>query len=45
VTKELVYRSQNFVVSLEYLFDDNMSNLAAFDYNRHVITTSLTWKF
>jgi len=45
VTKEFVFRSQNFVVSLEYLFDDNMSNLPAFDYNRHVITTSLTWKF
>jgi len=36
---------ESFTVALEYLFDDNKSNLAAFDYDRHVVTTSLTWRF
>ncbi|MFQ5902500.1 MAG: tetratricopeptide repeat protein [Candidatus Binatia bacterium] len=35
----------DFTVSLEYLFDRNISNLPPFDYNRHVVTTSLTWRF
>lgn len=45
VAKEFVYRSQHLTMSLEYLFDDNTSNLAPFDYTRHVMTTSLTWRF
>lgn len=34
-----------FTVSVDYLFDDNRSNLNPFDYRRHVVTTSLTWRF
>jgi hypothetical protein len=45
ITKEFVYKSQNLAVSLEYLLDENMSNLDPFDYDRHVMTTSLTWRF
>ena len=36
---------EDFTVSLEYLFDKNKSNLGAFEYNRHVVTTSLTYRF
>lgn len=32
-------------VALEYLFDRNYSNLAPFDYKRHVVTTSVAWRF
>jgi tetratricopeptide (TPR) repeat protein len=35
----------NFTVALEYLFAKNKSNIASFDYVRHVVTTSLTWRF
>lgn len=35
----------DFTVSLEYLYDKNKSNIASFDYNRYVVTTSLTWRF
>jgi hypothetical protein len=35
----------DFTVSLEYLFDNNKSNLAPFEYKRHIVTTSLTWRF
>jgi len=35
----------DFTVSLDYLFDKNKSNIAAFDYNRYVVTTSVTWHF
>jgi hypothetical protein len=35
----------DFTGSVEYLFDDNRSNLDAFTYKRHVITTSVTWRF
>jgi len=45
VAKDFIFKSQNFTVSLDYLFDDNTSNLKPFDYNRHVVTTSLTWRF
>ena len=34
-----------FTVSVDYLFDDNKSNLAPFNYRRHVVTTSLRWRF
>jgi tetratricopeptide (TPR) repeat protein len=34
-----------FSVALEYLFDKTNSNLAVFDYNRHVVTTSVAWRF
>ncbi|MBI3326106.1 MAG: tetratricopeptide repeat protein [Nitrospinae bacterium] len=45
IAKDFAYKSQNFTVALEYLFDSNGSNLAAFDYDRHVITSSLAWRF
>ena len=35
----------NFTGSVEYLFDDNRSNLDPFTYKRHVVTTSITWRF
>jgi tetratricopeptide (TPR) repeat protein len=35
----------NLTGSLEYLFDWNRSNLDPYTYKRHVITTSLTWRF
>ena len=45
IAKDFVLKSQNVTVSLEYLFDDNRSNLAPFDYDRHVITTRFAWRF
>lgn len=36
---------EDFTVAIEYLFDKTKSNLAAFDFARHVVTTSLTWRF
>ena len=35
----------DFTVSLDYLFDKTKSNIGAYDYNRHVVTTSVTWRF
>ncbi len=35
----------NFKVSIDYLYDMNKSNLAVFDYDRHVVTTSISWGF
>jgi hypothetical protein len=35
----------NFTGAIEYLFDNNHSNLDVYAYKRHVITTSLTWRF
>jgi tetratricopeptide (TPR) repeat protein len=32
-------------VALEYLYDRTNSNLAVFQYNRHVVTTSVAWRF
>ena len=43
--KDFQYGSQNFTFSLDYLFDNNNSNLKSFDYDRHVVTTSITWRF
>jgi hypothetical protein len=31
--------------SVDYLFDNNKSNLDPYTYKRHIITTSLTWRF
>jgi tetratricopeptide (TPR) repeat protein len=31
--------------SVDYLFDNNKSNLDPYSYKRHIITTSLTWRF
>jgi hypothetical protein len=35
----------NFTVAVEYLFDHGRSNLAPFDYKRHVVTTTFAWRF
>jgi len=35
----------NFTVAVEYLFDHGRSNLAPYDYKRHVVTTSFAWRF
>jgi tetratricopeptide (TPR) repeat protein len=42
IAKDLPY---DLTVSLEYLFDDNRSNLDAFDFDRNVVSLSLTWQF
>lgn len=39
------FHEGRLTISLDYLFDDNRSNLDAYAYKRHVITTSLTWRF
>ena len=31
--------------AIEYLFDDNRSNLAPYTYKRNVVTTSIAWRF
>ena len=36
---------EDFTIALEYLYDINKSNLGVYEYYRHVITTSLTWRF
>ena len=36
---------ENFTVAIEYLFDQGRSNLAPFDYKRHIVTTSFAWRF
>ena len=35
----------NFTAAIEYLFDNNRSNLDVYTYKRHVITTSVAWRF
>jgi tetratricopeptide (TPR) repeat protein len=45
VAKDFVFKSQKFSASVQYLFDDNNSNLDPYAYDRHVVTTSLTWRF
>ncbi len=45
LTKDFTIKSQNFVVSMDYLFDNNNSDLAVFNYERHVVTTSIAWRF
>jgi hypothetical protein len=32
-------------VALEYLYDRTRSNLDVFEYSRHVVTTSVAWRF
>ena len=36
---------ENFTVAIEYLFDQGRSNVAPFDYRRHIVTTSFAWRF
>jgi hypothetical protein len=36
---------ENFTVAVEYLFDRGGSNVALYDYHRHVIFTSVAWRF
>jgi Surface lipoprotein assembly modifier len=45
VAKDFIFKSQSFTATLEYLFDDNNSNLAPYAYTRNVVTSSLTWRF
>jgi len=45
LSKDFAIKSLNFTVSMDYLFDHNSSNLAAFDYDRHVVTTAIAWRF
>ena len=42
LTKDLPY---DLSVSLDFLIDDNSSNLDVFDYDRTVVSLSLTWRF
>lgn len=45
IAKDFTLMSQNFTAGLDYLFDNNQSNLDPYAYKRHVVTTSLTWHF
>jgi tetratricopeptide (TPR) repeat protein len=36
---------QNFTVAIEYLNDRGISNVDLYDYRRHVITTTVAWRF
>ncbi len=45
VAKDFTFKSQSFTAALDYLFDNNRSNLDPYAYKRHVVTTSLTWHF
>jgi len=36
---------ENFTVALEYLYDRGVSNVDLYDYRRHVVTTSVAWRF
>jgi hypothetical protein len=45
LAKDVRWLSQPFTLAVEYLIDDNSSNLAAYDYDRQVVTTSVTWRF
>jgi len=36
---------ENYTVAIEYLFDQGNSNVALYEYRRHVITTSVAWRF
>jgi len=35
----------DFTVALEYLYNKNRTNISSFEYDRHVVTTSVTWRF
>lgn len=35
----------DFTVAMEYLYGKTRTNIASFDYDRHVVTTSVTWRF
>ncbi|HYL82290.1 MAG TPA: hypothetical protein VEU07_15850, partial [Candidatus Acidoferrum sp.] len=35
----------NITLSLEYLLNRNLSNLAVFDYIRNVVTMSVSWRY
>jgi hypothetical protein len=37
--------SHGFSVGIEYLYDRGNSNLGLYDFRRHVITTSVAWRF
>jgi hypothetical protein len=45
IAKDVRWRSQPFTLAVDYLIDDNDSNLAAYDYDRQVVTTNVTWRF
>jgi tetratricopeptide (TPR) repeat protein len=45
VGKDFMVKSQRFTAALEYLYDDNRSNLDPYAYDRQVVTSSLTWRF
>ncbi len=42
LSKDLPY---NITLSLEYLYDRNMSNLALYDYTRHVVSFNVSWRY
>ena len=35
----------DFTVALEYLYNKNRTNISSFEYDRHVVTTSVSWRF
>jgi hypothetical protein len=38
-------RNNNFTAAIDYLYDNNRSNLEPYTYKRQVITTSVIWRF
>jgi len=45
LSRDFAWFDQKFTVALDYLYDQNFSNLAPYSYKRHVITSSVTWAF
>jgi tetratricopeptide (TPR) repeat protein len=45
ISRDFAWFKQKFTVAMDYLYDQNFSNLAPYTYKRHVITTSLTWTY
>jgi len=45
LTRDFTWFKQKFTVALDYLYDQNFSNLAPYTYKRSVVTTSVTWAF
>lgn len=45
LSRDFSWFKQKFTVAMDYLYDQNFSNLAPYTYKRHVITTSVTWTY
>ena len=45
LSRDFVWFGQKVTLALDYLYDENMSNLAPYSYKRHIVTTSVTWTY